>query len=94
MDKLKLIKTVVVILTLLLIFGTLTLLGLFVHKTRTAQQPLPAEVNLGEPHGSIIKQISNSGETLYMLVIGGGEDDRIIVFDAAGGKKISTLKIN
>ncbi len=94
MDKLKLIKTVVVILTLLLIFGTLTFLGLFVHKTRAAQQSLPAEISLGEPRGSIIKQISDNGETLYMLVIGGGADDRVIVFDAAGGRKISTIKIN
>ncbi len=94
MDKLKLIKNIVAILTLLLIFGTLTFLGLFVHKTRVVQQSLPAEVSLGEPRGSIIKQISNNGETLYMLVIGGGSDDRVIVFDAALGKKISTLKIN
>lgn len=95
MDKLKLVKIAVFSLTFLLILGTLTFLGLFFQKTRNVNKlQLPSEISLQEPEGSLIKQIENQNGRLYLLVIGGGENDRVIIFDPASGQKITKLKIN
>lgn len=94
MDKLKLVKIAVFSLTFLLILGTLTFLGLFFQKTRASKIELPSEISLQEPEGSLIKQIENQNGRLYLLVIGGGENDRVIIFDPNSGQKISKLKIN
>lgn len=94
MDKLKLIKMSVFILTFLLIFGTLSILGILFQKSRNTETALPPQISLQEPRGSLIKQINQEDGKLYMLVIGGGDEDRIIIFDTLNGKKLSTIKIN
>lgn len=94
MDKLKLIKSAVFILTFLLVFGTLLFLGALYKKTRKNPVKIPAEISLNEPRGSIIQQIRQNNGTLYMLIQGGGLDDRIVIFDTDNARKVTTLKLN
>lgn len=94
MNKLKLIKAAVFILTFLLVFGTLSFLGLLYQKTHKSAQPLPAGLSLKQPAGSYIKQFSQENGKLYLLVIGGGEEDRIVIFDSNDGKTLTTINLD
>lgn len=94
MDKLKLVKTAVIILTFLLVFGTLSFLGILFQKTHKKAENLPSQISLKQPSGSYIKQFTQEDERLYLLVIGGGEDDRIVIFDSNSGTLVTTVTIN
>lgn len=94
MDKLKLIKTAVIILTFLLVFGTLSFLGILFQKTHKNTEALPDTLSLKQPAGSYIKQIRPENGRLYLLAIGGGLEDRVIIFDTDNGKTITTININ
>lgn len=94
MNKLKLVKTIVMLLTFLLIFGTLTFLSLLLKKSKEAAVSLPDAVSLNQPMGSYIKQISQNEGSLYLLTVGGGLEDRVIIFDTNTGKTITTININ
>lgn len=94
MNKLKLVKTAVFLLTFLLVFGTLVVLSTLFQKTQKTQEELPSSISLNEPKGSVIQQIRQNDDTLYLLIQGGGLDDRIVIFDGKIGKKISTIQIN
>lgn len=93
MDKLKLIKTIVFILTFLLIFGTLMLLGSIFKKTHSAATPLPQAISLEQPIGSNLEQIAEKNNNLYLLVRDGGLPDRVIIFDTQTGKTLSTISL-
>ncbi len=89
MDKLKFIKTVVFIITFLLIFGTLLLLTKLYQKI--GKSLLPAEISLQQPAGSTIKTFSENGGRLYIQIEFGGKPDRIIILNAQNGKILSTI---
>ncbi len=91
MDKLKLVKTIVFILTFLLVFGSLVLLGSLFKGSRTR---LPEEISLGEPAGSTLQKIEIRDNLLYIGISDGGKSDRIIIIDTASGRKISTIRID
>ncbi len=93
MDKLKLVKTIVFILTFLLVFGSLMLIGTIFKKSKT-QPHLPEEINLQEPAGSRISNIQTKDNLLYLTISDGGLADRIIIFDTTTGQKISTIYLN
>lgn len=80
--------------TFLLVFGSLALLGTIYKKSRGNIAKLPGEISLGEPYGSYIKSVIEKDGHLYISVDGGGEADRIIIFDTASGQKISRISIN
>lgn len=82
MDKLKLIKTIVAILTFLLVFGTLTALG-SIYKKISAPTPQPTDLSLRQPEGSSIEKFIIKDEKLYLLVKYGGRPDRIIIINQA-----------
>ena len=94
MDKLKLIKTAVFILTFLLIFGTLCILGLFFKKAHPDNTDIPQKISLQQPVGSYIKEIHIVNDKLYILTVGGGQEDRIVVYDTTSHKTLTTIKIN
>lgn len=94
MDKLKLVKSAVFILTFMLIFGTLLFLGALFKKTHKTPVEFPSLISLNQPRGSIIQQITQNNGVLYMLIQGGGEDDRIVIFDTNAVKKVTTLTLN
>lgn len=93
MDKLKLVKTIVFVLTFLLVFGSLMLFGTIFKKTRSVPR-LPDKINLQEPVGSQISNLRIKDNLLYLSVSDGGISDRIIIFDTLSGQKISTIYLN
>lgn len=94
MDKLKLVKTAVIILTFLLVFGTLSFLGILFQKTHKRTENLPSQIGLKQPSGSYIKQFTQEDGRLYLLIIGGGQDDRVVIFDSNSGTPVTTVTIN
>ena len=93
MNKLKMVKIVVFILTFLLVFGSLKLLGTLFQKTHSAPR-LPEEISLDEPAGSTLQKVQIRDNLLYIGVANGGKSDRLIIFDTASGRKVSTISVN
>lgn len=93
MDKLKIIKIIVFILTFLLVLGTLMVLGSIFKKTRQAQVPLPSQISLKQPTGSQISQILEKGNQIHILVKEGGLPDRIILMNSQNGNILSTISL-
>lgn len=89
MDKLKIIKSIVVIFTFLLVFGMLSALGVIYKKTHK-QEPLQ-NINLTQPAGSYIDSFKIDGGRLFVLVKGGQKPDRIITIKTSD---LSSLTIN
>lgn len=80
MNKLKLVKTVVFILTFLLVFGSMFLLTQLYSRTRKIETATPAvPVSLNQPAGSRISQMLEQNGTIYLLVTDGGLPDRILI---------------
>ena len=93
MDKLKLIKTIVVLITFLLVFGSLLLLGMLFKKTRATPMPTPEHLSLEEPIGSQIQHFTEKDGLLFLNIKNGGLSDRIVIYNYNSGKKISTIKL-
>lgn len=94
MDKLKLVKITVFILTFMLIFGTLCILGLFFKKTHNSASDIPTQISLKQPLGSYIKELHIDNNKLYILTVGGGQEDRVIIYDIQKNQPITTIKTN
>ncbi len=95
-DKLKIIKYIVFLLTFLLVFGSLVLLGTIFKLVRNSgdEPAMPEKIFLGEPEGSSIRSMIGSGDNLYFLIKDGGKSDRVIVFNPEKAQKISEIKLN
>lgn len=92
MDKLKLIKGIVVVITFMLVFGSLLLLTVIYKKSQprsTAYQ----ETELKQPQGSSIAEITAVNGELAVLVKGGGQPDRIIFYNPQKMQKTSAVKL-
>ncbi len=83
MDKLKLIKLIVVVLTFLLVFGTLAALGTVYRKVSSSGNIAVFNLNLHQPDGSSIEDFKLQDQKLYLLIKYGGQPDRIIIIDSA-----------
>ena len=92
MDKLKIIKTIVVLITFLLVFGTLTLLTIIYRQARPGVQSYQ-ETGLEQPIGSVIDSMVNVGDNLAVLVKGGGQPDRIIIYNPQTQQKSATITV-
>lgn len=93
MDKLKIIKSIVFVLTLLLIIGSFSIIMLLLKKSSTPAM-FNTQIALEEPYGSYIKDIKIKDEYIYILTSGGGKEDRIIIYNQTTGKPVSTININ
>lgn len=91
MDKLKLVKTVVFILTFLLVFGSLMLLGTLFKKTHSAPR-LPEEISLGERRQHVAEN-PNRDNLLYIGISDGARRPHHHS-DTASGRKISTIRVD
>lgn len=93
MTQLKIVKAVVFALTVLLFCGILALITLVTLRINGADR---TEVlhSLQEPAGSQIAQVSGGGDLLYITIRGGGQPDRIVVYDRVRGQKLSYITIN
>lgn len=94
MDKLKLIKITVFVLTFLLILGTMTFLANLYKQIHKTPVEIPSIISLNQPQGSLIQQFQQDKGIVYLLIQGGGEDDRIVIFDSNLGKNKTTLQLN
>ena len=87
MNKLKIIKAVVIFFTFLLVLGMLSALGI-IYKKVHKQQP-PQDIEIIQPAGSYIESFSINNNRLYALIKGGQRPDRIIVVN----NNISSLNL-
>jgi hypothetical protein len=94
MSKLALIKTAVAILTFLLIFGLLSVVGLLFSKTKSSKNISFQEISLNEPVDSTIYGSEYDDKFIYITIKGGGLSDRIIIFDHKSGQQVSKIKLN
>ena len=78
MDKLKLIKTIVALLTFLLVFGMLTTIGA-IYKKVSSSAPKIENLNLNQPQGSNIKSFQQEDGKIFILIKNGGKSDRILI---------------
>lgn len=93
MEKLKAIKILVCILTFLLVFGTLTILGVFAKKNIFQNKSENIQSILNQPAGSYIKDIKVEDKKIYILVVGGGKEDRIIVYNTKTSSIDTTIAL-
>lgn len=94
MDKLKIVKIVVALLTFLLIFGTLLLMTVIYQKTRRPSAPAAAELTLGQPEGSTIGDFKTDDRNIYFLLKNGGLSDRLLIYDRSSGTVSATIQLN
>ena len=92
MDKLKLIKGIVMVITFMLVFGSLLLLTVIYKKSQPRSEPY-RETELQQPQGSSIAAITAVNGELAVLVKGGGQSDRIIFYNPQKMQKTSAVKL-
>lgn len=89
MDKLKLVKTIVFVITFLLVFGSMTLLGTLYKKIRKPVATEPgSSISLKQPTGSTIDSFRLHGGSIYLLVKDGGRPDRILIYNQDAGEPV------
>lgn len=93
MDKLKIIKIVVVFMTFILVLGSLLLLTSVYKKVNKKTPQMLENISLNQPAESRINNILEHNDYIYILVKDGGQADRIIIFNPKEGKKVSTISI-
>lgn len=91
MDKLKLVKLIVCILTFLLIFGLLSAAGIVYKQIK--KSPQPGDIALNQPAGSYIADYRINENTVYILIKGGQTADRLAVINPNTAKPL-LIKIN
>lgn len=94
MDKLKIIKTIVCLLTFLLVFGALSAFGIVYKKISRPPLPSTGSIDLKQPHGSTISDYKIENGILYILIKNGGESDRILMMETEQGTPLATIKLN
>lgn len=92
MDKLKLIKGIVVVITFMLVFGSLLLLTVIYKKSQPHSTPYQ-ETGLEQPQGSSVSAITAVNGELAVLIKGGGLPDRIIFYNPQKMQKTSAVKL-
>ena len=93
MNKLKLVKMLVSLITFLLVFGCLMLFTLIYRKLHHKPELLTQDINLEQPIGSRIDEFRLQKDKLYILIKDGGESDRIIIFNDNNSKPLE-IKLN
>ncbi len=92
MDKLKAIKILVFIFTFLLIFGTLCAFGIIYRRLQAPQSA--RDITLDQPTGSYISDYKISDDSIFILLKGGKQSDRIIIINRSTNSKIAEIKTN
>lgn len=94
MDKLKIVKIIVALLTFLIIFGTLLLMTVIYQKTRKPPVLAAAKINLSQPEGTTISDFKTDDQNIYFLLKNGGHTDRLVIYDRSSGTVSATVQIN
>ncbi len=93
MDKLKIVKFIVAILTFLLIFGMFSAVGIIFNKLSS---PKTTTINqtLNQPQGSYIKNFKTDNEgNVFILVKGGSQPDRILITNPKKNTPVITINL-
>ncbi|MBP3545889.1 MAG: hypothetical protein J6K16_02000 [Alphaproteobacteria bacterium] len=93
MNRLKALKIIVFIFTFLLIFGTISLVGILFNRAQNSDKAI-SSANLGLSAEVKIKQITADNGLLYLLVSAPDKADEIIVFNPAKAKIVSNITLN
>ncbi len=93
MDKLKIIKFVVAILSFFLVFGMLCTVGI-IYKQVSKASRAAANISLSQPQGSSIADYQISQDRAYILIKNGGLADRIIVLDIKNPQNQTLINLN
>ncbi len=94
MDKLKIVKIVVALLTFLLVFGTLLLITVIYQKTHQSPAPTATGLTLGQPKGTTIGDFKTDDRNIYFLLKNGGLPDRLLIYDRSSGTVSATIQLN
>ena len=94
MNGLKIAKTAVFILTLLIFSGLFLCFYLIHQKTSAVKINNVSDINLNEPVGSNIKNVVAEGKDLYIIVQDGGKSDRIVVFSGEKRQAVYNIIVN
>ena len=91
MNKLKLMKLIVFLLTFLLLFGMICA-GSIVYKKVSLKPVANEDLSLDQPKGSSIVHYHFNNDKLYILIKGGNLADRIVVFNPEKRQIETTIK--
>lgn len=93
MDKLKFIKTIVFIITFLLVLGSISLLGIVYKKITQQNTVKETKLNLEQEIGSEISSFAVEDGNIYLLIRNGSQSDKImIIHDQA--KTLEEIRLN
>ena len=91
MNKLKLIKLIVVFLSLLLISGFVTAAGIIYKKV--SKNSLPTQTEIVQPFGSQIFKAKLVDGSILLHRRGGSQPDRILLIDPQNGNIKSSINL-
>ncbi len=94
MNGLKIIRAVVFILTISLIFVFFMFGKIIYNQKKQTLTDNVADIHLSQSFGSEIKNIVAHESNLYIMISGGGSDDRIVVYNQNSNKIIHTIFID
>jgi len=91
MNGLKMIKSLVFLLTFLIFFGLVMCTKIIYDNNKEKSLN---NINLMQPEGSSIKNIVEVDKDLYIMIKGGGLNDRIAVFSPQKHKVLYIINVN
>ena len=91
MNKLKLIKLIVVFLSLLLISGFVTAAGVIYKKVSQTKQTTQTEIS--QPQNTYIYKAKLVDDSVLLHLKGGQQPDRILLIDTQTGKIKSSINL-
>ena len=91
MNKLRLIKLTVCLLTFLLICGMFGSIGIVIKQLK--KNPEISNISLNQPSGSYIADYSVIKNKVYVFIKGGGLSDRLAIVDSTNKEPVF-IKIN
>jgi hypothetical protein len=92
-DGVAALKALVIVMGVLIVAGTVTLVVLIVQKVGGAAPGAAAMVALGEPEGARIGGIAATDRSLAVWVVRPDGADRVILLDAASGRRIGEVRL-
>ncbi|MCQ8278860.1 DUF6476 family protein [Acetobacteraceae bacterium KSS8] len=102
----KALLGLVIVMGVLILAGTVGLVGVVVHRLSAPHKaaastllPVPgapegARVTLDEPAGTQIRTVTRQTDTLLAITLTGGGPDRVLVWDLAANRRLVELSLS
>lgn len=97
MSKVRLIKALVLFMTIGIFAGLIFLMTVMAKNIASKKQSgfiSENEISLQQPIGSTIKNVLIKDDNVYIVVSDGGKADRIVIYNTDVNSVMSTLSIN